>query len=96
MYISCVITLLATSMLLFSASQGDLRLVQGAVTVYGLITGSGRLEIYTNGSWGTVCSGNDVNDNDVDNAWGLTEANVACRQLGYRRATGYGQANSSG
>ena len=78
-----------------SASRGDLRLVQGNVMVSGLFASSGRLEIYIRGSWGTVCSDNDVNNNDV-NSWGLTEANVACRQLGYRRAAGYGQANSSG
>ena len=33
----------------------------------------GRLEIYLNNEWGTVCS----------NSFGVADAEVACRQLGY-------------
>ena len=45
---------------------------------------SGRLEIYVNGVWGTVC----------DDGFGLTEANAACWQLGYDGALFYGNVGS--
>ena len=65
-------------------SEGQLRLVQGNYTTSALT--SGRLEIYRSGQWGTVC----------DDSWGQTEADVACRQLGYTGATGFGTSSNLG
>ena len=54
---------------------GDLRLARGSRTSSSYT--SGRLEIFINGRWGTVC----------DDSFGFTDANVACRQLGFSGAS---------
>ena len=66
-------------------SRGELRLVRGSATSYSYT--SGRLEIYMNGRWGTIC-------NDAD--FGRTEAIVACQQLGWSGASSYGYSSSLG
>ena len=48
-------------------ANGDIRLSEGRDD------DEGRVEICYNASWGTVC----------DNMWGPTNADVACRQLGF-------------
>ena len=48
-------------------TDGDIRVVNGLSAL------EGRVEVCVDGIWGTVC----------DDLWGVEEASVACRQLGF-------------
>ena len=54
----------------YGMDDGELRLADGPDE------NSGRLEVFLNGEWGTIC----------DDQFGQEDANVACRQLGFAGA----------
>ena len=56
---------------------------QGAIRLQGGTATQGRVEICNNNVWGTVC----------DDFWGISDAQVACRQLGFA-TTGEPTANA--
>jgi len=66
-------------------SEGSLRFSTDDGQVSHIFTDDGRLEVYAWSRWGTVC----------DDSFGGTEADLACRQLGFHSSTGYGSAGDT-
>lgn len=52
-------------------AEGTVRLMSGSSS------NKGRVEIFHNGKWGTIC----------DDFWDIKDANVVCRELNFSRAT---------
>ena len=74
--VSCLVAaaILLDLLLVSAQNYGDLRLVQGDDTDESF--SAGRLEIFINSVWGSICS----------DSFDINAANVACRQLGYQGA----------
>jgi len=55
----------------------SLAITAGSVRLNGNTSSTGRVEIFYDGQWGTIC----------DDAWDINDANVVCKQLGYQQAS---------
>lgn len=70
-------------------TDGAIRLVKSPFINYTSFAGGsgGRLEIFLNGRWGTVCLTEGIDQ---------TAADLVCRQLGYGKAYLYGSVGDLG
>ncbi|KAI4905569.1 hypothetical protein NFI96_026711, partial [Prochilodus magdalenae] len=75
---SCVVLILLSSTITLSTAV-SVRLVNGGSRC------AGRVEVYRDSQWGTVCDSNDWNE------WDMTDAGVVCRELGCGNAVGISQ-----
>ncbi len=64
---ACHITIVCGAVLALGCVEGDVRLLEGESDM------EGRVEVCKRNIWGTICH----------NGWGVTDANVICRQLGF-------------
>ena len=71
-----LITLYPLTVVVSAQQDGDLRLVGHGASKF-----SGRLEIFYNGEWGTICAAG-----SIVNEFSLSSAAVACRQMGFGNA----------
>ena len=67
---------------IFVEHTGKLRLMNGTQ----IQSSAGRLEMYLNGQWGTIC----------DDGFGSEDATLACNQLGYETYQRYGTVGQLG
>ena len=74
--------------LLIEYAEGAVRLISSSYSSLNTSPGgsAGRLEIYYNRVWGTICN----------TGFSQTDANVVCQQLGYSKAYRYGSVANLG